>query len=39
MRYPRGLEIREIVLKAHTDTRSHLTIQGTICKVVKMRYK
>ena len=39
MKYPREYEAREIMLKAHTDTRSHFTIQKTIQKIVEMRYK
>ena len=39
MRYPREFEAREIMLKAHTDTESHLTIQWTIQKIVKRGYK
>ena len=36
MRYPREFEAREIMLKTHTDTGSHLTIQITIQKIVEM---
>ena len=39
MRYPREFEAREIMLKAHTDTGSHLTIHRTIQKIVEMGYK
>ena len=39
MRYPREFEAREIMLKAHTDTGSHLTIQRTFQKIVEMGYK
>ena len=30
MRYPREFEARGIILKAYTNTGSHLTIQRTI---------
>ena len=39
MRYPREFEAREIMLKAHTDSEYHLTIQRTIQRIVKMGYK
>ena len=39
MRYPREFEAREIILKAHTDTGSHLSIQRTIQKIVEMGNK
>ena len=39
MWFPREFETREIMLKAHTDTGSHLTIQRTIQKIVEMGYK
>ena len=39
MRYPREFKAREIMLKAHTDTGSHLTIQRTIQKIVEKGYK
>ena len=34
-----SIEAREIMLKAHTGTGSHLTIQRTIQKIVEMGYK
>ena len=39
MRYQREFENREIMLKAHTDSESHLTIQRTIQRIVKIGYK
>ena len=36
VRYPREFEAREIMLKAHINTGSHLTIQRTIQKIVEM---
>ena len=38
MRYPREFEAREIMLKVHTDTGFHLTIQRTTQKIVDMGY-
>ena len=37
--YPREFEAREIMLKVHTDTGSHLLIQRTIQKIMEMGYK
>ena len=39
MKYPSEFEAWEIMLKKHTDTGSHLIIQRTIQKTVKMGYK
>ena len=39
MKYPREFEAKEIMLKAHTNTGSHLTIQRTIQKIMKIGYK
>ena len=36
MRYTREFESRDITLKAHTDSGSHLTIQRTIQKIMEM---
>ena len=39
MRYPREFEAKEVMLKAHTDRGSRITIQRNIKKIVEMGYK
>ena len=39
MRYPKEFKTREIMLKVHTYTGSHFTIQRTIQKIIEMGYK